>query len=108
VPPYSLEFASLGGPVSPRFRRGETDDSGLVTISDAIFGLTSLFIADSPQPTCIDAADANDDGEFNLTDAVYTLNALFLGGESPPAPGMDDCGIDPTDDELDCEGYTSC
>jgi hypothetical protein len=108
APPYSLEFAALDGPALPRFRRGETDDSGTVTISDAIFGLTSLFIANSPQPTCGDAADANDDGEFNLTDAVYTLNALFLGGESPPAPGMEECGSDPTEDPLDCERYDSC
>jgi hypothetical protein len=108
VPPYSLMFAAPGGSSVPQFRRGDTDSSGVLNISDAIYALSALFIGGSPQPGCLDAADSNDDGLFNLTDPVFSLNGLFLGGPMPPAPGAADCGNDPTGDGFDCQSYARC
>ncbi|MBN1441158.1 MAG: hypothetical protein JXA90_00545, partial [Planctomycetes bacterium] len=107
-PPYSLTFAALGGSGGAIFRRGDTDGDSIWNLTDAVFGLSALFLAGSPMPGCLDAADSNDDGLFNLSDAVYTLGALFLGGPMPPAPGPDDCESDPTADDLGCERYESC
>lgn len=108
-PPYELIFAAPGGgAAAPVFRRADTDGDGRLNISDAIFGLSALFLSDFPFPDCVDAADSNDDGMFNLSDAVFTLNSLFLGGPEPPAPGTVDCGSDPTEDELGCERYEGC
>ena len=59
-------------------------------------------------PTCQDAADANDNGFVDVSDAINTLSVLFLGQGEIPLPGMNDCGVDPTDDELDCEEYERC
>jgi hypothetical protein len=108
VPPYSLEFASLGSSQPVLYRRADTDDNGVVNLTDAVFGLSALFLGNTPQPTCLDAADSDDNGFFNLTDAIYTLQALFMGGTYPPAPGMEQCGSDPTNDALDCDQYDSC
>ena len=66
-----------------------------------------LFLG-SATPSCTDAADADDNGRNNITDAIQLLQFLFLGGPPPPAPGRDDCGVDPTADALsDCD-YQSC
>ena len=52
---------------------------------------------------CRDACDSNDDGEFDISDAINSLYVLFLGQGEIPAPGMIQCGPDPTIDELICE-----
>jgi hypothetical protein len=43
-----------------------------------------------------------------LSDAAALFNYLFLGGAAPPAPGPEECGDDPTDDDLDCRRYLPC
>lgn len=108
VPPYSLDFVAIGGSGAQRFRRGDADDNGGVNITDAIFALSALFLEGAAFPGCVDAADSNDDGQFNLSDGVYTLNSLFTGGPLPPGPGVEECGDDPTADDIGCERYTSC
>jgi hypothetical protein len=49
-----------------------------------------------------------DDGNLNIADAIATLSALFSGGPLPPTPGPDNCDLDPTLDNLDCESYIGC
>ena len=44
--------------------------------------------------------DSNSDGATDISDASFSLNFLFLGGPAPPAPGVESCGPDPTDDML--------
>ena len=89
------------------FRRGDANDSGeFEGTSDAIALLNYLF--SSSEHTCIDALDSNDDGQIDIGDAYYLLHYQFSGGEAPPAPGLGSCGVDPTDDALDCESYVSC
>jgi len=82
-----------------RFRRGDVDDDGDLTLTDAVAILLGLF--SGATFACADAADANDSGDLNLTDAIYLLNHLFLGGAPPPAP-FETRGADPSEDTLDC------
>ena len=103
--PYTPVTATVchirGGPEPPVFRRGDCNDDGNVDISDAVFTLGSLFLGDG-DPGCDDASDANDVGAVDISDAIATLGVLFLGQGTIPLPGMDDCGMDPTEDELSC------
>jgi hypothetical protein len=59
------------------------------------------------EPACLDAADTDDSGAINLTDPIRIFQWLFLGGVAPvdpePSGGQymaEDCGIDPTDDDV--------
>lgn len=92
--------------VGERFRRGDSDVDGRLTIGDAVGVLHALFILPDELP-CEDAADANDDGTLNITDPVLVLRFLFLG-DVPPAAPYPDCGPDPADDELDCAIGNAC
>ena len=88
-----------------RFRRGDVNSDTLVDISDAISTLTYLFQGSAM--LCLDAIDTNDDGLIDISDAISTLNYIFGTGAVPPAPGPTTCGIDGTDDSLDCANYTT-
>jgi hypothetical protein len=89
------------------FRRGDTNSSGDVDMSDAIRTFTFLFVDSSVSIPCRDAADANDSGTLDLSDGIFTLNFLFVGGPQPPAPGPNVCGPDPSPDSLSCDDYTA-
>ena len=58
--------------------------------------------------------DATDNGEVDFSDALDVLKYLFLGGIDIPAPGPENCGVDPTDDpgapggDLGCESFPPC
>ena len=104
VASYSLE--RFTDPLPIVFQRGDVDLDGALSITDSINLLVFLF-AEGSLPGCLDAADADDSGDLNITDAVTSLGYLFRGGEALPAPFME-CGIDPSDDELDCEAEPVC
>ena len=89
------------------FKRGDFDTNGTVGIGDAINTLGYLFLGWEPS-TCMDAVDANDDGKLEIVDPIHTLSYLFLGTVDIPAPGARFCGVDPTEDELNCEIYSAC
>ena len=57
---------------------------------------------------CDDAGDSNDDGQLDISDSIFLLGALFGDSSLPSPPGIDQCGPDPTDDDLDCDSYNSC
>lgn len=89
------------------FLRGDANDDGNIDLSDAIKILLCKFVGE-PCPECRDAMDANDDGRDDVSDAITILTFLFRGGNAPPTPGPEICGLDPTPDDLpDCE-YLSC
>ena len=95
----ALQLASDS--LAPKFIRGNSDSDNevKVNISDAIFTLNYLF-KQGLEPSCLDAADANDDGVIDISDPVRTILHLFDGRTLPvPYP---EAGIDPTDDNLDC------
>ena len=95
---YGSPLVSCGSePGSRRFRRGDMNGSATIDLSDAVFGLSYLFLGGTV-PLCLDAADANDDARFDIADPIFVLSFLFSGGVHPPAPGPDSCGDDPTPD----------
>jgi hypothetical protein len=89
------------------FRRGDSNSSGRVDLSDAVNTLTYLF-SGGVAVDCADAADANDDGELDLSDALTILDFLFRGAHPPHPPGPFRCGLDLTEDALSaCGGVCS-
>ena len=88
------------------FQRGDANDDGALDIGDPISVLAYLF-AQGTAPRCMDAADGNDDGTVDLGDAVKVLGHLFAGTGDLPLP-FGACGVDPTEDPLDCAGYSHC
>jgi hypothetical protein len=88
------------------FVRGDADGNGKQDITDPIVTVQRLF-TNGPELQCHDAADANDDGKVDIADAIAFLNHLFRGGELPAIPSRF-CGLDPTPDELDCQGQPAC
>ena len=55
---------------------------------------------------CEKSADANDSGGVSLADALWILDDVFDDG--PPMAEPDECGGDPTPDDLGCEVFESC
>lgn len=94
----ALSFRYLERP-ERSFRRGDADEDGRVTVSDAVEILRHLFAGASV--TCLDALDTDDSGAVTLTDAVHLLEYLFLHGQPPPPPHPH-AGEDPTEDGLGC------
>lgn len=88
----------IAEPPGKKFRRGEANGDGAVDLTDPIAVLNFQFQG-GVEPVCKDAADADDSGILDLTDAIYSLNYQFLAGPSPPDPGPEVCGLDPTPDE---------
>ncbi len=100
-------------PPRPRFHRGDPNSSGTIDISDAISIFGFLFLG-SPDPACLESADAQNDGTIDISDGISILNYLFGGGEppAPPGPPPSPCGLDPdppgSAGDLGCEGYSAC
>lgn len=90
-----------------RFRRGELNEDGEMNIGDPVSLLGFLFLG-GKHPGCLRSADANDDGNIDISDVTTTLSFLFLGGVELRAPGPFACGLDESDDNLDCESYLPC
>jgi len=84
--------------------RGEVNGDGNKDITDPITILRVLF--QSGAFPCTKAADCNDSGRVDISDAVFFLEFEFLGGPPLPPPA-DECGVDPTEDDLPCE-ETAC
>ena len=95
-----------GGPGDAVFQRGNVDNAGAVDIGDGVFVLNFLFLG-GPPPPCADAADSDDSGFLDINDGVNLFNFLFLGGNPPPTP-FPKCGVDSTDDALDCTTFETC
>jgi hypothetical protein len=78
------------------FRRGDHDGSGAVDITDSLNRLGFLFLGTTPSE-CQDASDFDNSGAVDISDSLNELTFLFLGTVVPPPPGINDCGIDPTE-----------
>jgi hypothetical protein len=98
-----------GGATGSEFIRGDTDASGVVDISDPLNNLSFQFLG-TFTPPCMDAADTDDSGAVDLSDPLNNLSFLFLGAFDIPAPGPENCGIDPTPEEpeLGCVSFAPC
>ena len=103
---FQVQREAIEQGIGTPFRRGDANADGLLDLADAIVTLNFLFI-DGPM-NCADAGDNNDDGLLDIADAIFLMNYLFISGATPPAPGPDSCGPDPTADTLECDSYNSC
>ena len=83
----------------PLFRRGDANVDCAVDLADAVTVLNYLFLA-GKTPKCLDAADADDTGAIDITDGIRILSYRFLARPAPPAPGPEEPGVDPSEDEL--------
>jgi len=81
-----------------RFRRGDLDGDGALTLADPVLWLTET----PPGGDCPAAADANGDGALDLADPVALLEHLFQGAPAPPPP-FPGCGTEETGG-LGCAG----
>ena len=88
------------------FIRGDTNDDGILTISDVV---TVIFQLAGLKPIeCADASDVGDNGTIELADAVILMRYQFARGAPPEAP-FPDCGKDVSpDDPLHCESPPPC
>lgn len=85
-------------PAVPVFRRGDVNRDGAVRLDDAIALAHALFTTDF-ETTCPDALDVDDSGHHDLLDVIQLLRHLLVDGSpTPPEPGAERCGVDPTDD----------
>ena len=89
-----------------KLRRGDVDQDGDVTISDAQ-AIVSYLFGHGDTPACQKSSDANDNGATTVTDAVEILFYLFRSGDTLPSP-FAQCGSDGTDDQLSCETFVLC
>ena len=89
------------------FIRGDADESGTVTVVDAIKILRALFFGEQGALGCDDAADVDDSGGLEISDVVSLLGFLFQHAHPPQAP-FPGCGEDATSDPFSCAGFAAC
>jgi hypothetical protein len=108
IPPaiQSPSTISFGSAPAGQFIRGDSNGDGELTIADPVTVLSYLFGSD-PTSSCVDALDVNDDGSLNIADPIALLSFLFGNGAEPDPP-YGACGIDPTEDRLDCQSSAAC
>ncbi len=102
--PSGLRYSEAQGEVN--FLRGDTNESGRIDLSDAVFVLGYLFLGNPTRLACLDAADVDASLSISLTDAIYLLQHLFLGAPQPPGP-YPDCGAAPGP-ALGCDSFPAC
>ncbi len=88
-------FQATWVPAVPSFLRGDCNGDSAVDISDGIFHLNALFVADAEQTTCFEACNTNNDDASDVSDAIFTFNFLFVAGSETPAAPYPDCAVDP-------------
>ncbi len=96
------------GAIQQEFLRGDDDANGVLEISDPIVGLSFQFLGEAIVPDCFDALDFDDNGKIEITDPIASLSHQFIGTAPPAPPGLESCGVDPTEDDLDCLNYEPC
>ncbi|MBN1422439.1 MAG: hypothetical protein JXP34_26925 [Planctomycetes bacterium] len=87
------------GAGEPHFKRGDCNDDGSLDIADPIALLNYMF-AKGPAPGCLDWADANDDGKLDIADPIVIAIYVTGGGGPLMKAPLEECGPDPTPDDL--------
>jgi hypothetical protein len=99
---FDMEIVARGSALSPTaFVRGDSNEDGVVDLSDGVRILLVLFAGHAT--ACEDAEDSNDSGTLEITDAIRLLQFLFQGAAALPAP-FPQVGEDLTADDLSCGG----
>lgn len=94
-------------PPEAPFQRGDANSDGLLNLTDAIW-VVKYFVGLGFGSTCDDALDADDSGAIDVTDVLFLLGYLFLAESPAPPPPFSSCGIDKTQDGLDCGASAPC
>ncbi len=63
---------------------GDADGTGVVTISDAVFLISYIFMG-GPAPSPISAGDVDCNEIITISDIVYLVHYIFMGGPVPCA-----------------------
>ena len=84
-PRYTNMASTIYVPSSFVLQPGDTDCSGVVTISDVVYLINYIFLGGIP-PHDLNAADVDSSCFVTISDAVHLINYIFSGG-NPPAPG---------------------
>ncbi len=83
--PIKSDTVSLSITVtSPPYICGDANQSGGVSISDAVYLIAYIF-SGGPAPTPLISGDADCSGGVNISDAVYLIAHIFGGGPAPCA-----------------------
>ncbi len=91
------------------FRRGDVDGNGVTSVLVDSLSLLEWGFTAGSTPACLDAADVDDNGTVSvLVDALGLLQWGFTAGTAPPSPGPARCGLDSTDDDVNCDAYGEC
>jgi hypothetical protein len=100
-------FVTLIEELGEQFCRGDVDMNQVLDITDIFLLASYLFIENSDDIPCEDAADFNDDGSLTIADPICGIFFMFNGTcalnlPTCPDPGP---GFDSTPgDQLGCEG----
>ncbi|MGB5105839.1 MAG: hypothetical protein WBP29_15255 [Candidatus Zixiibacteriota bacterium] len=91
---YSFDGSLYSGFSSPRsfqisptaasFVCGDSDATGIITISDAVYLINFIFSGGSA-PIPLLAGDSDCNSVITISDAVYLINYIFVGGTAPCA-----------------------
>lgn len=84
------------------FRRGDTNEDGIVSLSDSVFLVNYLFLG-GPESGCQRTGDINADFILDVADVVGGLNYTILGMGMIPAP-YPNCGP-ATAGFVSCDSY---
>ena len=91
-------------PDGPSFRRGDVDESGALTVTDAVLLSDLIFGRSTNFPDARDASDANDDGVVDQADISAILSVISGDVDVLPEP-FQTLGLDPTPDSVtSCDG----
>ncbi|MBK7091412.1 MAG: S8 family serine peptidase [bacterium] len=83
--PFKADTISVSVTViDPPYVCGDADNSGGVTISDAVYLINYIF-SGGPAPNPAEAADVDCSGGVSISDAVYLISFIFSGGAAPCA-----------------------
>ena len=81
--PFKADTISVSVTViDPPYVCGDADNSGGVTISDAVYLINYIF-SGGPAPDPAEAADVDCSGGVSISDAVYLISFIFSGGAAP-------------------------
>ncbi|MBD3218540.1 MAG: hypothetical protein GF310_09715 [candidate division Zixibacteria bacterium] len=76
------------------YRCGDTNADNEINVTDIVWIVNYIFIANAPTPYPLNSAEVNCDGLVNITDAVWLILYVFQDGYAPchiDVDGIPDC-----------------
>ncbi len=81
---YTTSRTFVVSPTAVSYVCGDTDGSGMVTISDVVSLISYIFMGGAV-PNPLQSADADCTGNVTVSDVVYLISYIFAGGQAPCA-----------------------